>query len=271
MKIYCNTPAFPDLKITKGEFVESIDSADYRIFDHTSWSQATDPDRDILLSAQEDETNVLEHLEHLHSHHLIGNGPQLESEIDRTLSILDQGDHWDPSKGFPSPIDSKEISLSSSLDIKSGIESVLSDFDLSEQFNEQKDIIRLLSNELLVNAFYHQLGEDQDRSSEVKLETPVPLQLARNESSVLLRVEDRNGGFPYDKMFASLSRGFREKTPRQDTEGAGLGLYFVFKMTNQLILNLKEHGTEIICMFDVNKRYKEYMKRVSSLHYYTGK
>lgn len=161
--------------------------------------------------------------------------------------------------------------MTSSKEIKSSIDEILLNFDFSDQFNEQDDIIRLLANELLVNAFYHQLGEDQDRLSEIILDTPVLLQLARNENSVLLRVEDTNGGFLYEKMLASLSRGFKDKTPLQDTEGAGLGLYFVFKMTNQLILNLKENGTEIICMFDLNKRYKEYMKRVSSLHYYTGK
>ena len=271
MKIYINAPEFSDINLKRGQFVNTPEEADYRIYDHSTWDLAENPDKDILLSSVDDEINILEHLNKVHSHHLIGKSSNIATEVERTLSILDQGDHWDPSKGFPSPISSHEVLLSSSKEIKNSIDEVLSNFDFSDQFNEQKDIIRLLANELLVNAFYHQLGEDQDRSSEILLETPVPIQLARNESSVLLRVEDTNGGFPYEKMLASLSRGFRDKTPRQDTEGAGLGLYFVFKMTNQLILNLKENCTEIICMFDLNKRYKEYMKRVSSLHYYTGK
>ncbi|MCO4794149.1 MAG: ATP-binding protein, partial [Bacteriovoracaceae bacterium] len=135
---------------------------------------------------------------------------------------------------------------------------------------EQEDIIRLLANELLVNAFFHRPEIDPDRTATIVLPKSIPIQLSRNEKSILLRVEDYNGGFAYDKLLGSLSRGFKEKKPRHDTGGAGLGFYFVFKMANQVIVNIKETGTEIICMFDANKRYKEYMKRVSSLHYFKG-
>jgi anti-sigma regulatory factor (Ser/Thr protein kinase) len=270
LNIFRNTPEFSDLTITKGNLVNSPSEADFCIYDHSTWDNSTNRETDILISGHEDEKNIIELMENHQSFHLIGNSPYLESELNSTLSILSQGHFWDTSHGFPKPIDSKEVQIFSSDKIKEGIDEVLSDFDFTDFFSEQQDILRLLSNELLVNAFYHQLGEDQDRSSTITLEKSIPLQLARNESSVLLRVEDKNGGFPYEKMLASLTRGFKDKTPKQETQGAGLGMYFVFKMSNQVILNLKDNGTEIICMFDINKRYKEYMKRVSSLHYYTG-
>ena len=79
--------------------------------------------------------------------------------------------------------------------------------------------------------------------------------------------------FQFEKLLDSLIRGFKEKTPRkkegESAGGAGLGLYFIFKMANQTILNVtKDKGTEIICVVDANKRYKEYMARVSSLLFF---
>lgn len=254
-------------------WVENGNKADIRLFDHTTWKLSSNQQTDILISDRDDEYNILELLEKKPTRHLIGKSPDMLAEIGQTIQTIQSGGFWRPDSAFGKLEQSYEHSFASSEEIKNGIDSALEKIQFDKYFNSPIDIVRLLANELLMNAFYHGQDVNSDREKKIYLETPIPFEIGVNEKGILLRIIDRNGGFSYDKMLSSLARGFRKKSPRRDAGGgAGLGFYFVFKMANQVILNVTENeGSEIICLIDASRRYKQYMQRVSSLHYFLGK
>jgi sigma-B regulation protein RsbU (phosphoserine phosphatase) len=67
----------------------------------------------------------------------------------------------------------------------------------------------------------------------------------------------------------NLVRSFKEKSPLDKKDGAGLGLYLTFLHSNQFIVNLRPgFRTEVICIIDKNKRYKQYKSRIRSFHFF---
>jgi sigma-B regulation protein RsbU (phosphoserine phosphatase) len=64
-------------------------------------------------------------------------------------------------------------------------------------------------------------------------------------------------------------RSFKDKTVMDKKDGAGLGLYLTFLHSNQFIVNFREDcQTEVICVIDKEKRYKQYKERIRSFHFF---
>ena len=284
MKIFLNAPnieniekdveeqLFPDL--LDGMWVSDKEEADIRIFDHSTWMDEDSPDlsKDILISLEIDEINILKLLNKRPCWHLIGKSKNLIRELGETLKMLQEKKFWTNKEAFGDYQENFRYEFTSSAQIKEKLDYVLNQLNFENYFKYPTDFIRLISNELLMNAFYHGQGRKNRKENVEVKEDPIVFEVGANERGILLRIIDFNGGFEYNKMLSSLIRGFKEKTPRQDTDGAGLGLYFVFNMGNQVIFNVTQNkGTEIISIIEANKRYKHYMQRVSSLHYHLEK
>jgi sigma-B regulation protein RsbU (phosphoserine phosphatase) len=97
----------------------------------------------------------------------------------------------------------------------------------------------------------------------------VQLALGMDDKGVALSVQDSFGGLSYSTLIESLRRSFAEKTAMDKKDGAGLGLYLTFLHSNQFIINFRENfRTEVICIIDKNKRYKNYKQRIRSFHFF---
>jgi phosphoserine phosphatase RsbU/P len=283
LKIYLNTPEIPELMteldnhpsktVENIEWVNDTSQADIRIYDHSLWRDAKGLETDILVSGMNDEFNILKLLAEKPCYNLIGKNDNYVREINQVIRTVKDKNNWNSSLFFGEYINSYNFSFNSSCEVKKELNNILDNINYEKNFKSSVDIVRLLSNELLMNAFYHNKSATADRTSNVLLEKPVIFELGLNNQGILIKVTDTNGGIQFEKLLDSLIRGFKEKTPRkkegESAGGAGLGLYFIFKMANQTILNVtKDKGTEIICVVDANKRYKEYMARVSSLLFF---
>lgn len=173
----------------------------------------------------------------------------------------------------------KILSLSDSKHTNEMIQEALGHFDFNDYFSSPIEYIQVMANELISNSLYKgpnkkrsEQGLDAlDRKSPVFLKGSdlVQVTLGMDNKGVALSVQDSFGGLSYELLIASLKRSFAEKTVMEKKDGAGLGLYLTFLHSNQFIINYrKDFRTEVICIIEKNKRYKNYKQRIRSFHFF---
>ena len=228
-------------------------------------------DESYVLSKLTNEENI-DFLEKNSLNHLIGhNAIDLIQEIklvdrfdNKNIFLLD--DYLDSSF--------KKISwkLDSNLKIKNVISEMASTFatDLSESI--KPEVLKLVSEELLSNAFYHSGGEINPiaRGREILLSTDKEVEFlcATNSEFLILYIKGPTSFSSRAKVLSSIKRGYKEKTPLDGMNGAGLGLYMIYENTNQFwVINSGPNCGQMICVFEKFKRYKKARERVTSFHY----
>jgi sigma-B regulation protein RsbU (phosphoserine phosphatase) len=147
-----------------------------------------------------------------------------------------------------------------------------------EFFDSPIDYLTLVANELVSNALYN--GPEEKRINQnypVDRKDPVFLKgnelvqvcLGIDSHIVGLSVMDCFGTLTWEKTVENLHRSFTEKTVQHKKGGAGLGLYLAFSHANQFIINRKPSlRTEVICIIEKNRRYKNYKERLKSFHFF---
>lgn len=134
------------------------------------------------------------------------------------------------------------------------------------------DILRLVSEELLSNSFYHSggVGTHYARGQEIIL-TPdknVEFMFAVNDEYVVVSVKGPSSFSSREKVISSIQRGYAEKTPLEGENGAGLGLYMIYENCNQFwVINGRPDSGQIICVFEKFNRYKQAKERITSFHF----
>lgn len=232
-----------------------------------------------VISHKTDEENMK--LVDVHGlQHLVGMnegifGPELMCHLKKTF----EKKIWGLKPYTSNDADIKILSLSDSKHTNEMIEEALHNFDFKDYFSSPVEYIQVMANELISNSLYKgpnkrrlEQGLDmQDRKSPVFLKGSdlVQVTLGMDNKGVALSVQDSFGGLSYDLLIASLKRSFNEKTVMEKKDGAGLGLYLTFLHSNQFIVNYrKDFRTEVICIIEKNKRYKNYKQRIRSFHFF---
>lgn len=232
-----------------------------------------------ILSGRSDEENM-KFVDEYSIHHLVGlnegiYAPEIISNIQKSFNRK----IWGITPYIGSDGDIKILSLSDSKNTNEIINDALGDFDFEGYFSSPVEYIQVMANELISNSLYK--GPNK-RRSEQGLDTPdrkspvflkgtdlVQVTLGMDSKGVALAVQDSFGGLTYELLLASLKRSFAEKTAMDKKDGAGLGLYLTFLHSNQFIVNFrKDFRTEVICIIEKNKRYKNYKQRIRSFHFF---
>lgn len=218
------------------------------------------------------ETHRLHHLiglnEGVFAHELIGH---LQKTFDRKI--------WGLKPYISDDVNIKILSLSDSKHTNEMINEALRNFDFQDYFSSPIEYIQVMANELISNSLYkgpnkrrlEQGLDTPDRKSPVFLKGSdlVQVTLGMDAKGVGLSVKDSFGGLTYDLLIDALKRSFLEKTVMEKKDGAGLGLYLTFLHSNQFIVNFrKDFRTEVICIIEKNKRYKNYKQRIRSFHFF---
>ncbi len=226
-----------------------------------------------VISKLTNEENI-DFLERNNINHLIGhNTIDLTNEIklvdkleNKKIFVLE--DYIDPTF--------KKLSwkIDSNLKIKNIIYDMGLKFaeDLSESI--KPEILKLVSEELLSNAFYHSGGEINPiaRGQEIVLsaDKEVEFLCASSNDFLILSVKGPTSFSSREKVLSSINRGYKEKSPLDGKNGAGLGLYMIYENTNQFwVINSGPNCGQMICVFEKFKRYKKARERVTSFHYLT--
>jgi sigma-B regulation protein RsbU (phosphoserine phosphatase) len=232
-----------------------------------------------VISSGTDEENM-QFVDHYKIHHLVGMndgifGPEIINQFKKTFENKIWG-----LKAYTEPeADIKIISLSDSKYTNEMVQEALGHFDFTDYFSSPIEYLQVMANELISNSLYkgpnrkrQEAGmESPDRKSPVFLKGSdlVQVTLGMDSKGVALSVIDSFGGLSYDLLMSSLKRSFAEKTVMEKKDGAGLGLYLTFLHSNQFIINYrKDFRTEVICIIEKNKRYKNYKQRIRSFHFF---
>lgn len=142
------------------------------------------------------------------------------------------------------------------------------DGDLSEAV--RPEILNLVSEELLSNAFYHSSDEARTRGREVVLTSDKEVEFicAANTDFIVISVKGSTSFLSREKVISSIRRGYKEKAPLGGVTGAGLGLYMIYENCNQFwVINNGQDCAQMICVFEKFNRYKKARERVTSFHY----
>ncbi|HXH30445.1 MAG TPA: hypothetical protein VNJ01_06510 [Bacteriovoracaceae bacterium] len=213
-------------------------------------------------------------------HHLVGHNDQVfASEILTHLNKTLMGKIWGLKSYTENEADIKIISLSDSKFTDELIQDALGHFDFQEYFSSPIEYLKVMANELVSNSLYKGPNKKRldkgldavDRRSPVFLKGAdlVQVTLGMDSKGVALSVQDSFGGLSYDLLISSLKRSFQEKSVLEKKDGAGLGLYLTYLMSNQFIINFRNSvRTEVICIIEKNKRYKSYKQRIRSFHFF---
>lgn len=232
-----------------------------------------------VISGGTDEENM-KLIEAHELHHLVGlNEGIYASEIINHLKKTFDNKIWGLQTYLDKEAEIKVISMSDSKFTNEMIQEALKHFDFQDYFSSPIEYIQVMANELISNSLYkgpnkkrQEQGLDSvDRRSPVFLKGSelVQVTLGMDSKGVGLSVQDSFGGLTYELLIASLKRSFEEKTVMEKKDGAGLGLYLTFLHSNQFIINFrKDFRTEVICIIEKNKRYKNYKQRIRSFHFF---
>lgn len=228
-------------------------------------------DGTYVISKLTNEENI-DLLERNHLNHLIGhNTIDLSHEI-KLVEKLESKNKFNLDDYIDSSFKTNSWNLISNLKIKDVIT------DMSEKFSDdlseavRPEVLKLVSEELLSNAFYHSGGEGNPitRGQEILLtpEKEVEFFCASNSDFVILSVKGPTSFSSREKVISSIKRGYKEKVPLDGKSGAGLGLYMIYENTNQFwVINGGPNCGQMICVFEKFNRYKKARERVTSFHY----
>ena len=136
-----------------------------------------------------------------------------------------------------------------------------------------------VTDELVTNALYNAPLDADGRRLYASLSRTQPVVLPEGDRVEVRWMSDgRRLGIgvrdPYGSLTAStvldyLAKCFRKGSDQVDTKdgGAGLGLYYVFESTSQLVVNV-EPGvcTEMIALLDIQVSYREFASRCKSIN-----
>ena len=213
-------------------------------------------------------------------HHLVGQNEGIYPiEIMGHIKKTFEKKIWGLKANMEVDANIKAISLSDSKQSNEMVSEALKHFDFQDYFSSPTEYIQVMANELISNSLYkgpnkkraEQGLEGHDRKSPVFLKGSelVQVTLGMDSRGVALSVQDSFGGLEYSLIIKSLLRSFEEKTVMEKKDGAGLGLYLTFLHSNQFIVNFRDgFRSEVICVIEKNKRYKNYKKRIRSFHYF---
>ena len=133
------------------------------------------------------------------------------------------------------------------------------------------EILSLVSEELLSNAFYHSSSEESHaRGQSVSLiqGKEVEYLVGANEDYVIISVRGPSSFSSREKIIESIHRGYEQKAPVDGNGGAGLGLYLIFENCQQFwVINSTGAEGQIICVFEKFNRYKKAKERITSFHF----
>ncbi|MBK7861054.1 MAG: hypothetical protein IPJ65_21090 [Archangiaceae bacterium] len=141
--------------------------------------------------------------------------------------------------------------------------------------------IAIAVDELVTNALYNApvdvkgaaLYAHLPRSTPVKLDQRIVIQLASDPHRVAISALDPFGSLLPDIVMDYLSRCFAERSPLMSPQrgGAGLGLYYLFNLLHSFIIDLEPgHATESIGLLDISKSYRAYAARGRSFNLFVG-
>lgn len=252
--------------LTKEQRAVEIDGIHFIPFDPVNPKADFGP-KDVLLGPMNyTHDQVIEILKNSNLNFLIGQSANLQQEITQTLHALTSGDCLGHLTRVDELLWSKKVKLQNYQEIYKKVDEAMSEIPLDEFFESPIPYLKQIAVELLMNATSYSKNNI------------VELELALSETGVYLTVRDNLGNLTREQVISKLGRASEEKSPVEVINktsagglpaGAGLGLYLSFCSCNRFqVVSIPNVRTEITCMIEKNKRYKNFKGRTPSFHFF---
>lgn len=235
----------------------------------------------FVITQHEDIYNINNILAKYPVSHVFGtNGRNIAREIAISLRKMVSGDIWGLDKYFESAEHLQTRSVRGAAEINDVIDELLKTLDLSNSFDTATEFLRMTANELTTNAVYNApvdannvpKYEQTDRKNKVVLldSETVEISFCYDEHYVGIAVTDKFGRLDREKIVRHLVKCVNNiEFVENKKGGAGAGIYLVYYVSNQFIINLDAgNKMEAICILEKSKRYKEYRSRITSFNYF---
>lgn len=216
----------------------------------------------LFISQLDNQTNVSELLIKRKVRHLFGrNGISLTNELATLQKIHKQN------LNFGEII--FQTFLESNDQISFATDSLVSEIEKKNLNKIDIPSIVFVVEELLSNAFYHSLAnQNNSRSLSIKSsEFPIELRAEITETSFSLYVESPTPNPGIEAIIQSIHRGQIEKSPKKDPGGAGLGLYLIYEKAHQVWIINRENKLGFLIVFERFNRNIQAKERITSFHY----
>ena len=251
----------------------------YDLFETTSLI-STFARKCIVISFLDNDDNIQMILAQNLSYYLLSaNSPSLELELSLAIASI--------TNNFPLQIENWPISSTKLLskhlyerrDLTQLLQQNLHALDFSDFFQSPIQYLDAIINELVTNAIFnaprgpdHQpLYRHLPRQSNLRLREPekVLLEIYSLNKNIMITVEDYFGGLEYGIIQSALGRAALARTPMTEGQGAGIGLFLVYRYSNLLVIeNHPGRKTKIYAMIEATKKFKQYQGRITSFLYH---
>lgn len=220
----------------------------------------------IIVTSLTNKENIEELILKKKTNHLIGaNSLKLELEINLV-------DIYKEDPFSPTAVIFYQKEISSNLEIPAITTEIIEKIKKADSQGINIANVHLIIEELLSNAFYHlPSNQHQLRGVEIQSPEPIIITLELTEDYLNILIDSPAKQSVVDQIVKSIHRGQMEKSPLNQTGGAGLGLYLIYEKAHQLwVIETPERlGIRIILeRFSRNLHAEE---RITSFHYIKGR
>ncbi len=215
-------------------------------------------DSDIFVSRYDTLIN-LKYLKDKKTNHIIGTSPSIEDELKKIISFIN--DH--KTNTIEGRIDEhgfKTVEISNESDFDAKYLQLVKDIDLNGYHDSINNKLKLVTNEFYTNDIFHRVSNQKYGE----------ISISQNSTKIIVNYKSYTN-VAKSQIVDSLYRAAKEKTPRQEGRGAGLGMYMILKNCDRLQIVERKDVTDFYVYFEMNKRYKEMSKRIPSISFYNLK
>lgn len=213
---------------------------------------------DIFISRYDTLIN-LKYLMEKNANHIIPNSPSLLTELQKTVEFIN--DHQANNlENRISPIIQNQVEASNQDKFDKSLDELMNSVDLDGYHESISNKLNLITNEFFTNDIFH-------RSSTQKHGI---IALSQDDSKIIVHYKSYTS-IKKSSILSSLYRAAKEKKPRQEGRGAGLGLFLVLQNCDRLQIVQNPESTDFYVYIEKNKRYKDISKRIPSINLYNLK
>lgn len=221
---------------------------------------------------------------HALTHLLARSGDVDAEELLVTVQKILRRDIFGIEKYFPWGAEYERVTLSRASERSSAIQGAA---EFAERKGAQRRFVELFqtaADELITNALFNAPTNAAGERCYAHLSRTEDVVLAEGQSveavfctdgrKLGIAVTDPFGSLQADTVVAYLGKCFRKGSDQIDDKqgGAGLGLYYLFEMLSQFIVNIRPgERTEIIGVIDVRGRYREFSDRPKSFNVFLAR
>ncbi|MEH0862134.1 hypothetical protein [Halobacteriovorax sp. DPLXC-1] len=213
---------------------------------------------DIFISRYDTLIN-LKYLVDNGANHIIANSPSLKDEIKSVVDFINDERKNNLESRIAPKVQNKVI-IESEDGFDKSLQQLLQDIDFDGYHESISSKLNLVTNEFYTNDIFHRTSTQ--KKGEIRV--------SQDDCKIIIHYKSYTK-VKKSSIVSSLYRAAKEKKPRQEGRGAGLGLYFILQNCDRLQVVQNPESTDFYVYIEKNKRYKDISKRIPSINLYNLK